>query len=100
MKTANVFSDAYMAAAYPELVKHEGAWHPKEEIGHTEKQYTPLMLRRALGLVIWLAEHPDVGDSRTSVEREERFQREARAVLRGEGVGWEGRKETVKKGDQ
>lgn len=36
------------------------------------------------GFLRWIAEHPDVGDSATSVAREERFQREARKLLAGE----------------
>lgn len=46
-----------------------------------------------LGFVTWIAKHPDVGDSLTAVEREKRFQSEARKVLAGNAPGWEKRVE-------
>lgn len=38
-----------------------------------------------IAFATWIAEHPDVGDSLTAVEREREFQRRARALLRGDG---------------
>ncbi len=46
-----------------------------------------------LGFVTWLAQHPDVGDSMTAVEREEQFQTEAKRVLAGSGEAWAERAE-------
>ncbi len=53
------------------------------------------LLERALGFTRWVAKHPDVGDSATSLEREERFQREALKVMGGGGEGWEGRAKSL-----